>query len=64
MRRIFGIGETVYDILFRDGQPIAAVPGGSVFNGLISLGRTGMQCTFISEVGADRVGGYILDFIR
>ena len=64
MRRIFGIGETVYDILFRDGQPIAAVPGGSVFNGLISLGRTGMPCTFISEVGADRVGRHILDFIR
>lgn len=64
MRRIFGIGETIYDILFRDGQPIAGVPGGSVFNGLISLGRTGMQCTFITEVGADRVGRYILDFMQ
>ncbi len=64
MRRIFGIGETVYDILFRNGQPIAAVPGGSVFNGLISLGRTGMQCSFISEVGDDKVGHQILDFIR
>ncbi|MBP5691931.1 MAG: carbohydrate kinase [Bacteroidaceae bacterium] len=64
MRRIFGIGETVYDILFRDGQPIAAVPGGSVFNGLISLGRTGMHGTFISEVGADKVGRYILDFLH
>ena len=64
MRRIFGIGETVYDILFRNGQPIAAVPGGSVFNGLISLGRTGMHCSFISEVGDDRVGHHILDFIR
>ena len=28
MRKIFGIGETVYDILFRKGKPIAAVPGG------------------------------------
>ena len=35
MRKIFGIGETIYDILFRQGQPVAAVPGGSVFNGLI-----------------------------
>ena len=37
MRKIFGIGETIYDILFRNGKPVAAVPGGSVFNGLISM---------------------------
>lgn len=64
MRKIFGIGETIYDILFRQGQPVAAVPGGSVFNGLISLGRTGQDCTFITEIGADLVGQNILNFMR
>lgn len=64
MRKIFGIGETIYDILFRQGQPVAAVPGGSVFNGLISLGRTGLDCTFITEVGDDRVGQNILAFMQ
>ena len=64
MRKIFGIGETIYDILFRNGQPVAAVPGGSVFNGLISLGRTGLDCTFITEIGADDVGQYILGFMQ
>ena len=64
MRKIFGIGETIYDILFRDGQPVAAVPGGSVFNGLISLGRTGLNCTFITEIGADQVGQNILAFMQ
>lgn len=64
MRRIFGIGETVYDILFRNEQPVAAVPGGSVFNGLISLGRCGLDCTFVTEVGADHVGQYILSFMK
>ena len=64
MRKIFGIGETIYDILFRQGQPVAAVPGGSVFNGLISLGRTGLDCTFITEVGADQVGQTILAFMQ
>ena len=64
MRKIFGIGETIYDILFRQGQPVAAVPGGSVFNGLISLGRTGLDCTFITEVGDDQVGNNILDFMH
>ena len=64
MRKIFGIGETIYDILFRQGQPVAAVPGGSVFNGLISLGRTGLDCTFITEIGADLVGQNILAFMQ
>lgn len=64
MRKVFGIGETIYDILFRQGQPVAAVPGGSVFNGLISLGRTGLDCTFITEIGADLVGQNILGFMK
>ena len=31
MRKVIGIGETILDILFKDEQPTAAVPGGSVF---------------------------------
>lgn len=64
MRKIIGIGETVYDIIFRGGKPVDAVPGGSVFNGMITLGRVGMDCTFIGEVGADIVGQTILDFMK
>lgn len=64
MRRVLGIGETIYDILFRNGKPVDAVPGGSVFNGLISLGRIGLDCTFITEVGSDLVGQLILDFMH
>ena len=64
MRKVFGIGETIYDILFRNGKPVDAVPGGSVFNGLISLGRIGLDCTFITEVGSDQVGNIILDFMH
>ena len=64
MRKIFGIGETIYDILFRNGKPVAAVPGGSVFNGLISLGRTGLESTFVTEIGSDLVGQYILGFMQ
>lgn len=64
MRKIIGIGETIMDIIFKDGQPTAAVPGGSVFNGIISLGRLGQPATLISETGNDRVGQVILDFLR
>lgn len=64
MRKIFGIGETTLDIIFQNNQPYKAVPGGSVFNGLITLGRMGLPVTFISELGNDRVGDIIRDFMR
>lgn len=64
MRKVIGIGETILDIIFRDEQPTVAVPGGSVFNGIVSLGRTGIPIYFISETGNDRVGNIILRFMR
>lgn len=64
MRKVIGIGETILDIIFRNEQPIAAVPGGSVFNGIVSLGRTGVPISFISETGNDHVGNIILKFMR
>jgi fructokinase len=64
MRRVIGIGETVLDIIFRGHQPIQAVPGGSAFNAIISLGRAGVPATFISETGNDRVGQWICGFLQ
>lgn len=64
MAKVIGIGETVFDILFKDNKPVNAVPGGSVYNSIISLGRCGVPAEFISEVGDDRIGGIILDHLR
>lgn len=64
MRKVFGIGETILDIIFKNDQPQKAVPGGSVFNGLISLGRLNVPVSFISELGNDRVGDMIRDFME
>ena len=64
MRKVIGIGETILDIIFKDEQPIGAVPGGSVFNGIISLGRAGVNAAFISETGNDRVGRKIIKFLE
>jgi len=64
MRKVIGIGETILDIIFRDEQPIGAIPGGSMFNGLISLGRSGLDTAFISETGNDRVGRQIISFLE
>lgn len=64
MRRVIGIGETVLDIIFKGEQPQQAVPGGSAFNAIISLGRAGIPAYFISETGNDRVGQWVKRFLR
>ena len=64
MRKVIGIGETMLDIIFKNGKPIEAVPGGSTFNGIVSLGRAGIKTVFVSETGNDRVGEYVRDFLR
>lgn len=64
MQKVIGIGETVLDIIFKGEQPIGAYPGGSTFNAIISLGRSGADATFIGEAGNDRVGQHILNFLK
>ena len=63
MRKIFGFGETVLDIIFKDGQPVAAKPGGSVLNAFVTLGRLGWNPRFISEYARDDVGALIDSFL-
>lgn len=63
MRKIIGLGETVYDIIFRENQPQRAVPGGSAFNSIVSLGRCGVPCVMVTEVGDDRVGDIVTAFL-
>lgn len=64
MRKVIGIGETILDIIFKNEQPVTAVPGGSTFNALISLGRLGVPVTMITETGNDKVGGIIKRFMK
>lgn len=62
--KVFGIGETVYDIIFKDNQPQRAVPGGSTFNALVSLGRLGVPCSMVTEVGDDRIADIIYKYLK
>lgn len=64
MRKVIGIGETILDIIFENNKPTSALPGGSVFNGFISLARMGVPTRFISELGNDRVGEIIRNFME
>lgn len=62
--KVWCIGETVLDILFRDGQPVSATPGGSALNSAVDLGRSGIRVEFISETGNDQAGDLALDFLK
>ena len=68
-RRIIGIGEMVLDIVFKNGTPQAAVPGGSVFNSMVSLGRTAgkrfpeVPLLMVSQIGDDEVGRLMTAFM-
>lgn len=64
MRKVIGIGETILDIIFRNDQPTKAVPGGSVFNAMVSLARSGVQTEFVSQIGDDHVGDIIVNFMQ
>ena len=63
MARIFTIGETVYDIIFKNSQPIAAKAGGSMLNTSVSLGRLGLDVNFVSDLGKDVIGDNIIRFL-
>ena len=69
-RKIVGIGETVLDIIFREDRPVQAVPGGSTFNAMISLGRTvgksfpGIRILMATETGSDHVGDIVVSFME
>jgi fructokinase len=64
MRKVVGIGEIILDIIFKNNIPEKAVPGGSTFNCMVSLGRRRVPVCFISELGNDWVGKLIRDFMR
>ena len=63
MRSIFCIGETVYDIIFKNGHPVAAKAGGSMLNSTVSMGRMKLPVNYISEYGQDDIGNEINQFL-
>lgn len=72
MTKIIGVGETILDIIFKNNQPQRATPGGSVFNGLVTLGRlkktfpteNTYEVNFVSDLGKDSVGDMICEFMK
>ncbi len=64
MSRIYTIGETVLDLLFKENVLRQAVPGGAMLNTAVSLGRLQLPVTLLSEWGKDVAGSLIHDFLK
>jgi len=64
MRKVIGIGETVLDVILQNSQPVSAVPGGSIFNTIVSLKRMDIDAIFISEICNDHVGSILTDYMQ
>lgn len=70
MKKIIGIGETVLDVIFRNDRPEVAVPGGSTFNAMISLGRMlrkvepESEILMVTETGDDHIGDIVVSFME
>jgi fructokinase len=64
MRKIYAIGETVLDILFKNNLPFTARAGGACLNSAVTLGRLNMPISFIGEYGLDEVGNFIDNFLK
>ena len=63
-RKVFALGETVLDLVSDGGFSMRAVPGGSVLNASVSLGRMEIEVQLISEFGADMAGTLIDGFLN
>jgi fructokinase len=64
MRKVYTIGETVLDILFRENLPFTAKAGGACLNTAVTLGRLNIPVYFIGEYGLDEVGNFIDTFLN
>ena len=72
-RSVFALGEALLDMVSLqypksqvgdEANMFQAVPGGSVLNASVSVGRMGLDIQLISEFGADKAGDLIDDFLQ
>lgn len=64
MRKVYTIGDCVLDVIFENNKPVDAKPGGSFLNSSVTIGRLGVAVSLISELGKDRVGDQIKEFLE
>ncbi|MGD9494064.1 MAG: PfkB family carbohydrate kinase [Bacteroidales bacterium] len=62
-KRFICIGETVYDILFKEDKPVEGTPGGAMLNTSVSLGRLGENVVLVGDYAKDAIGRLIEKFL-
>lgn len=60
---IVTVGESVYDIIFKEGKPISSVFGGSMYNVAVSLGRFNSKVCFAGYYANDKIGNASNEFL-
>ncbi len=63
MQKVYAIGETVLDIIFKDDKVCDAKPGGAMLNSSVSLGRALVDISLMTEFTDDHVGNMINNFL-
>jgi len=61
---VYTLGESLLDIIFSENGQIASKAGGSMLNTAVSLGRSGIDVSMISETGDDGTAQVILKFLE
>ena len=64
MRKIYTVGEAIYDIIFENSKPVDAKVGGAMINTSVSLGRLGLPIHYIGDTANDVVGDIMVDFLE
>ena len=64
MRKIYTVGEAIYDIIFENNKPVDAKVGGAMINTSVSLGRLGLPIHYIGDTANDVVGDIMVDFLE
>lgn len=62
-RKIYCLGEAIYDIIIKGGKPVDGKVGGALVNTAISLGRTGLPVEYIGDTGSDSIGELMQNFL-
>jgi fructokinase len=64
MRKIYTVGEAIYDIIFENNKPVDAKVGGAMINTSVTLGRLGLPIHYIGDTANDVVGDIMVDFLE
>lgn len=62
-RKIYCLGEAIYDIIIKGGKPVDGKVGGALLNTAVSLGRVGIPVEYIGDTGDDSIGDLMKEFL-